>query len=793
MPPPLNGLRVWLVSQAILLCFLRTKAYGQEVTPDGSTTTPNPGSCVTFCTISGGTTDRTGTNLFHSFTEFSVPTNGTVIFNHDPTIQNIFTRVTGANRSAIDGILRTNGTSEANLFLLNPNGIFFGPNSSLDISGSFVVTTADAIQFGNQGIFDTQNPDNNLATLTVDPSAFIFSQTTTQPIISQSAGLDPLFFFPVGLSVQDEKSLILLGGDVLIEASENFFLSGGVLTAPSGQIELGGIQGTGTVDLLINRNNFSLSYEPDTALADILIDNGTLNTSSIFGGRAGNVTINGNNVSLTNSSGIPSDTFTQDNAGNILINANSSLQLSNSSISSVTGAAGDGGSITIITDFLSLDATSALNTVTFGPGDAGNIKVQAETVLLDESNIFSSAQGFFGGFGDVGDVGSIDIETNTLTLDNSSRLDTLTDGEATDTQTIGIIAINATGLVTLGGDSVITSETLGERNASNITINAVELILQDSSSISASANEVATGSGGTINITADRLNTTSEASISASSTGASSAGDIILQINERLAVQDGAEITVSGTGTGNSGTLNIISDLISLNNGNILAAVAAGEEGNINLDIGNALVLRNDSLISAAATNAANGGNVNIASPFIIALSPGSDGSDILASAQAGNGGFITIQANTLFNIAATTTPDPRGNNINDINATSGTGINGEVIITTLQVDPDEGTLRLAPTPGESKISQGCQAGGDINGEFVASGNGGTRPSPYDLLSNNGIQEDILPPGQTIAQPTNNLLTEATNWRKNTQGQVELIPETTYHSACQHTFTGGAS
>src|SRR3569832_689633 len=94
--------------------------------------------------IQGGATR--GKNLFHSLSEFSVPTNGVAYFNNTSTIQNIITRVTGVSFSSIDGTLQTNGG--ANLFLLNPNGIIFGQNARLNIGGSFVATTANAIQFG---------------------------------------------------------------------------------------------------------------------------------------------------------------------------------------------------------------------------------------------------------------------------------------------------------------------------------------------------------------------------------------------------------------------------------------------------------------------------------------------------------------------------------------------------------------------------------------------------------------------------------------------------------------------
>ncbi|WP_103124957.1 hypothetical protein [Nostoc cycadae] len=60
-----------------------------EVSPDGTLGTAVSGSNI--YNITGGT--AVGNNLFHSFSQFSIPTGGSASFSHSSNIQNIFSRV----------------------------------------------------------------------------------------------------------------------------------------------------------------------------------------------------------------------------------------------------------------------------------------------------------------------------------------------------------------------------------------------------------------------------------------------------------------------------------------------------------------------------------------------------------------------------------------------------------------------------------------------------------------------------------------------------------------------------
>ena len=267
-----------------------------QVIPDNTVGTTVSGSNL----IEGGT--WVGNNLFHSFSQFSIPTGSSAIFNNPVDIQTIFSRVTGNTRSSIDGLIKANDT--ANLFLMNPNGIVFGPNAKLDIGGSFIGTTATRIEFADGVQFGASDLSSN-SLLTV--SLPIGLQMGINPGIIQVNGLGHKLIIPnvpspiigagssvSGLRVSTGKTLALVGGQINLD--------GGILSAPSGQIELGAVNGI--IPLIPNVNGWTFDYAGIANLGDInLTRKALVDVSGPGGGNAQlssrNLTFQGNSAVLS--------------------------------------------------------------------------------------------------------------------------------------------------------------------------------------------------------------------------------------------------------------------------------------------------------------------------------------------------------------------------------------------------------------------------------------------------------------------------------------------------------------
>jgi filamentous hemagglutinin family protein len=594
--------------------------------PTNSIVTPQ----AQILNITGGT--QAGSNLFHSFQEFSVPTGGTAFFNNALDISNIISRVTGNSISNIDGLIRANGT--ANVFLLNPNGIIFGNNASLNVGGSFVGSTANAIQFGTAGIFSATTPNAPTPLLTINPSALLFLQPSPAAITSSStapAGVNLAGVEVTGLRVPDGRSLLLVGGDVNVD--------GGSLRAYNGRIELAGLAAPGNVGLNFTGNILSLGV-PDVPKANVSLTNGA--ELNVRGSDAGSIAINAQNLSLAGASKVRAGIDTalgtpESKAGDVEINATGATTLTDDSfIANVPQptSVGEGGNINISTGSLALINGSGLNTTNFGQGDGGNINLNVRDALTLSgmgqtgiSAILSTVQPQA-----VGKAGSINITAGSVSLADGSQLSTSTYGQGD----AGNVSIQARDFVSLAGSSTVIFSNIasgGVGNGGNINITAPSLTLQDGAQLQAGLRGTdiqnnlpgGRGNGGNINIDV-------RGAVTLAVPNNNSATAIFTDL------ENGAQ--------GNGGNINIKSGSLSLGEGTFINASTAGNgnAGNIFVQARDAISLKDSSSIFSTVNAGAvgNGGNITIDAASV-SLTNGSEFNS--RTFGQGNGGNITINA----------------------------------------------------------------------------------------------------------------------------------------------------
>lgn len=174
--------------------------------------------------ITGGT--QSGTNLYHSFQQFGLNQGQIANFLSSPNIQNILGRVVGGSPSVINGLIQVTG-SNSNLFLLNPAGIIFGSNASLNVPAAFTATTASGIQVGN-GWFGVNTSIDAIKNLSGSPQAFGFAANAPSSVITQGAPI----INAGNLIAKEGQSITLVGGLVI---------NTGTIAAPSGKVTIASV------------------------------------------------------------------------------------------------------------------------------------------------------------------------------------------------------------------------------------------------------------------------------------------------------------------------------------------------------------------------------------------------------------------------------------------------------------------------------------------------------------------------------------------------------------------------
>ncbi|MEL4894710.1 filamentous hemagglutinin N-terminal domain-containing protein [Crocosphaera sp. Alani8] len=680
-----------------IITILITQETKAQIIPDS--TLPNSSQTINNANqiiLQGGTLK--GSNLFHSFSQFSLPTNWEAFFNNPDMVTNIFSRVTGQSPSFIDGLIRAN--TSANLFFLNPNGIIFGPNASLDIGGSFFASTAQSIKFEDGNEFNAINPGSS-PTLTVNlPIGLDFSQNP-ENIVVEGRGhdlsvQDPIFS-PVinqqqsnGLTVKSGKTLSLIGGEIE--------LIGGILRSQGGRIELGSVD-KGFVALISTQQGWQSQFEQSSFNNISLTERALLDASGFKGG---SIELQGHNISVEDGSAILIQNFGTEFSGNIDFRAKGTLQIKGTDLngqfrSYVLSEAfdGRGGNITISANQLFVQEGGGIASKNYQRGQGGNLSIEAHKRMLVEDfsllnpQIYSLvAAATFG----LKKGGNVTINTQELTVDNAGSIGTVVFGDgdggnltvkASDIKIIGgspilpffsnLVSNNAgngksgqmniqTEKLTISEGGVISSATASRGDAGQIFIEAEYILLEgkhptfgDVSRITSATfresetvrqifrlPDIPTGSSGNIFINTKNL-LINEGGIGVRNTGIGNAGNIIINA-ESLELNNAVGILASSF-SGQGGNIELNSPIIKLTNGSSITATSGAEElsGTITIDSSN--ITLEKSQISAS-TERGEGGNVLVETQNLFL----SSNSQITAATGGkGNGGNININANLIL------------------------------------------------------------------------------------------------------------------------------------------------
>ena len=664
--------------------------------------------------ITGGETR--GGNLFHSFQDFSVQTGNEAYFNNASDIANIFSRVTGGNISNIDGLIRANDS--ASLFLINPAGIVFGDNASLDLGGSFYGSTADSILFegGEFSATDLDNPP----LLTVNAPIGLGFRDEPGDIVNRSV-VQNSAEESIGLEVDAGNTIALVGGELNFEA--------GRATAQGGNIYLGGLKQAGIVSF--DRDG-SLGFPEGVTLADLTLSNGGY--IDVRGSGGGNIGIDAQNLTLKTIAGeltlssifggiAASSTSADAQAGEIRINAVENISLNDGSgivNQAVSGSTANAGKIAIATKNLNLSDGAVIDTSTFGTGNAGAINVTATgdvTIDGENSRLSSGIKSLVGSDAE-GNSGAITIKTNNLNLTNGGLVNATTFGIGN----AGAINIVATGDVTVdGADSiglvsgiisgvdldavgdsggidilasnlnltnggVVSASTFSIGKAGAISITATGDVTIDgkdspslTSAIASEVNPNAEGDSGGIDISTSNLNLTNGGRVSASTFGIGKAGAI--------SVTATGDVTVDG-----ENSTGFVSSIVSQVTSN-----AEGDSGGISISTNN-LNLTNSGEVDATTFGTGNAGNlvINAGSIFISGIEDDRIGITANAFTNDGDSGNIDLTTNqlTVSNngiIAASNFAF-----VNDVDVVPGTGKPGSITINADNLELNNGTIGAA-------------------------------------------------------------------------------------------------
>ncbi|MDZ8053005.1 MAG: filamentous hemagglutinin N-terminal domain-containing protein [Aulosira sp. ZfuVER01] len=699
-----------------------------------------------------------GGNLFHSFQDFNVRNQQRVYFANPAGIENILGRVTGNQASKIFGTLGVLGS--ANLYLINPNGIIFGQNARLDISGSFFASTSNSLLLENGEKFSTQNPKAP-SLLTINQPLGLDSWLAPESGIANSGNLS------VG------KDLTLVGQNLdlqgQLEAAHNLTLQASDTVKIRDTFNNPFVASAGK-QLLVQGNKidiFALNHPASGLFAG---ENMLLRSANSIGGNAqffsnGNFRleqINGNGGDLASSddpiiraSGDVS--FNSYTGASIHIFAGGSVTIDNLTITSPdttnfineTVTLADGvtqvpinGSVKPTVDIRA--GTTAFNpagitgdTDVFSPpnnGSPSNANITINQIINQGGLIFLTNQyqpntalsgditvkfllGTFAGASGGGDI----------VIDSRGKITTPKFVDASGIDFSNFLFSNPGGNITLlakgdifmpSGSQIFSYGSTG----GNITFKSQSAIIQEPAPLGDSYIESAaygSGQGGDVTLNAPLISLSNYVQSNLRTGATGPGGKLIINANSLEANQ--AELSNLTRG-GDAGNVIVNADAISLNNsrlGSQTLSADGGKAGDVEINTKN-FVATNGGQVFSQTEGVGNAGNITVNATDAIALSGTSDigafsgfSSIVFPSAQ-GNGGIIKIKTGSLSlqqggQIRATTVGRGNAGRI-EIEAAKSIVIDGAILFS----NPNLPQPVVIPSGIISEVLPGSQGQGNV-------------------------------------------------------------------------------
>jgi filamentous hemagglutinin family protein len=657
----------------------------------------------------------TGQNLFHSFERFSLDTDESATFSGPNDIRNVISRVTGGQRSDIDGTIKSI-IPGADFYFINPAGIVFRENAKLQVSGSFQVSTADEVRFPGDARFSATDPDTSA--FSVDPpEAFGFLGANPAPIT-----VDASF-----LQVVPGEALSLVGGDVDVGRAD--------IRAEAGRITLSAVGGPGEARLgdgdIVAARRADVTLREGSRFSTTGDGGGTIriragrfevmdesflsaNNNGASDSRGG-VDIDARDIQVRDGAFFSVSALAGGDAGTMMVEADR-LTIDGADSDAFTGIASDvrdgaegrGGLVNISTTDLSVLSGGKIQALTFGVGAAGTVEVDVKDRLF-----ISGAESPF--------------ETGILSAVREPSI------------AVGGSVTVAANDVDLRADGVIRSVTFGRGKAGTVTVTADRVTLRGGGQISSSTLEEGTGESGDVVLTAhetlsifgqsrvlDEENDVFPPSGVFASTESerpdARAGGTVTVTAPVIRLADSGEIASEVFGGGAGGAVEVhFEDLLEVDEAEITTKADTVDAGDVRISGRGVIDVRNNGEISTTVVKRGSGGNagdITIDPRFIIL-----DRGKIQANGRRGQGGNIRITVDNLIQ-----SPD------STIEALSEEGgIDGTVVISTPEADLSGGLVVLegALLDAASQLRERCASRRDVGASsFTGVGRGGLPPSP---------------------------------------------------------------